>query len=93
MMFVVTIVFIGILGYARAEDYAEDYAEYDYVECPGNQQSIKVPIGYDMEVPENVDGSLEKITTVHLTFEITQLKMVQEDRLPDPQLDSHAVCY
>ena len=92
-MFVVTIVFIGFLGYARAEDYADDYAEVDFVECPGNQQSIKVPIGYDMEVPENVDGSLEKITAVHLTFEITQLKMVQEDRLLNKQLDSHAVCY
>ena len=80
MLYGVTIIFLGILDNARAA--GPPYDDEGVLECPGNKQIIEVPLGYDKEVPENIDGDY-KSTMVQLMFIISQLKTVQEDRWAD----------
>ena len=78
-----TLILLGILAMARSEvgrpRQDEATSELDHLMCPGNRQLVEVPIDYDMEVPENINGDENNITNVHLEFDITQLKTVQED--------------
>ena len=78
-----TLILLGILAKARSElgrpRQDEATSELGHLMCPGNRQLVEVPIDYDMEVPENIDGDTNNITKVHLMFDITQLKTVQED--------------
>lgn len=67
MLYVVTIYVLGILANARAES--------SYDECPGNSQVVLVPDDYDKWLPD-----IDNVTEVELDFQITQLKMVKEDR-------------
>lgn len=81
-----TLILLGILARARSEigligrpRQDEATSELGHLMCPGNRQLVEVPVDYDMEVPENIDGDTNNITKVHLMFDITQLKTVQED--------------